>query len=396
MKILHVTPYYEPDFEFGGVVRAVSMLCRGLAEQGHEVTVFTSTRSKKKWNKTETIGGVEVVSFRNVAKGYLPSPRLFLSAKEIVQFDLMHIAAFWTFFADHLQATARKRGLPYVVSPHGCISGLFNPFMRSTKHRALYWGNIHRHLQGATAIHYTAELERTEARPLRLKPDSFVAPNPLDWEDFDQLPLRNEAQKAWSMNADTKVILFLGRLDRRKALDVLIRGFDKAKEQLGATVLLLAGPDFGEEKSLKKLVWELNLQKEVLFTGMVDSVGRSQLLSIADLCVLTAYRGENFGIAAAEAMAAGVPVMVSDETGLAHDVKTFDVGKVVSVDEEHIAAGLVEMISGRDKSLKMGERGKQMVRERYDTAKVAQLMGRAYEDILSGERSEACAWRAGG
>jgi glycosyltransferase involved in cell wall biosynthesis len=98
-------------------------------------------------------------------------------------------------------------------------------------------------------------------------------------------------------------------------VDVLLRGVAVARRQVPHLVLLVAGPDFGQEAALRALTHELGLGDSVRFMGLVDAAMRAKLLAAVDLLAVVARHGENFCLAAAEAMAAGVPVLVSNHTG---------------------------------------------------------------------------------
>ena len=399
MKVLHIALNYEPDFHMGGVVRSTSQLCRGLAKLGHEVTVFTTAHPKgdaatrATVNKPVEVGGVRVLRFRDYYKSYFPTIQMLISMKEVLQYDLIHIAEVYSLFAGPIQFLAKRMKLPYIVSPRGGMAKLFDPHLSATKHRLYYWGLYRKHLQGASAIHYTAKLERNESLRLKHKSPSFIVPNPINWREFEHLPSKEEALASLDLPQHDKMILFLGRLDSRKALDVLIDSFHTARQKVEKTILVLAGPDFGEELRLRRMVSELGLEREIIFTGFVNAEKRAQLFSVADLCTLVTYRGENFGISAAEAMAAGVPVLVSDETGIADDVEQYRCGAVTPVDTQQVGDTLVDLLQDDDALKQMGENGRKLVRTKYDKMTVTRLMVQAYEDLLAGQTSPQCAWR---
>ena len=398
MRILQVTPYYEPDFQKGGIVRSTSILCRELVRQGHSVTVWTTLAPEGNHQAPlhEPIdrGGVEVVYFRNLAGGFLFDEVMLRSASQIQQYDLVHVAAFWQIFGWPALMAARWRRVPTVISPRGSLVMVHNRAREAWKHRAMYWLYNHRALQQASAVHFTATIERNDAVALGLRSPMFRVANALAAEDFTDLPDRDVSRKLFSVEPDQTLILFLGRLDRRKALDVLIEGFSKADRARDRSLLFLAGPDDGVEQALRAQVRSLGLDSRVRFLGMVDAETRASLFSAADLCTLTSH-AENFGNAAGEAMSAGLPVLVSETCGIAEHIEEYEAGRVVPVEVEAIASSLSEMISEPTRLRQMGQRARRLVSEKYTAEAVARTMARAYQDVLTGERSIESDWLEG-
>ena len=395
MKILHITPYYEPDFHRGGVVRSTSILCRELVRLGHEVTVYT-TRDELSPEKNPLgipcdVGGVEVVFFENRLGGFGFGLDMVRAARKVRDFDVVHIAAFWQVFGLPVLLGARRASVPCVVSPRGSLVMVRNRAFEAAKYR-IFYRIINRHvMKRASAVHFTAELERLDARALGLALLSFCIPNAVPVEEFRALPNRLEARKKLGIADDRPVVLFVGRLDRRKALDVLLKAFARISGRGRNSVLVLAGPDFGEQEMLETLSRSLKIEDRVIFPGLVNPRERIEMLAAADLCTLTSH-AENFGNSGAEAMAAGVPVLVSDQCGVAEGVEEAGVGRVVPVDEQEIVSALSEMLADADALQEMGLRGPKFAASAYAAAEVARKTACAYRDLISGNRSPACRW----
>jgi phosphatidylinositol alpha-mannosyltransferase len=183
-------------------------------------------------------------------------------------------------------------------------------------------------------------------------------------------------------------------LDRRKALDVLLRVFSRLSGRGADAILILAGPDDGELKMLEGLSKSLEIEARVQFLGMVDSEERAFLLAAADVLTLTSI-AENFGNSGAEAMAAGVAVLISDQCGVAEGVEEGGVGRVVEVDEDAMVCALDEMLADTESLRQMGARGPSFAESRYAAGEVAKSFALAYADLLSGSRSAQCRWSDG-
>ena len=400
MKVLHVIPAYEPAWQVGGgVVRAVSQLCRGLSAQGIDVTVYTTDWGIDKKlgipvNEPVEIGGVKVIYFHaESARAFRYSRALGEACRDsIADFDLVHIASFWNYPGIPAGLWARRKGIPYVISSHGTLS----PFIlhKGRLKKWLYMKMIEeRNLRGAAAIHFTTEVERKFAEPLGLRVPSFVIPNGLDFREFDELPPREIARAHLGLSEIEFVITFLGALHPCKKLDVLIRGLARLVPRFSKVRLLLAGSDKGQKTLLEKLIRQFGLDHQVNFLGFVGSEKRKQLLAATDLVTLVSSSSENFGYAAVEAMASGVPVLVSDQVGISREIEMDGAGCVVPVDEGAIAEQLERLLTNQALLTDMDRAAYFSVRKRYDIKAVARKMILAYEDILLGRRSDECLWQ---
>jgi glycosyltransferase involved in cell wall biosynthesis len=398
MKILYAAPAYEPAWRLGGVVRSVSQLCRGMASLGHQVTVFTTNmdfagRLDVPLDRPVDLGGVEVHYFKTDLGGSFAYSRAFKEACRLrmKEFDLINLHSVWNYPALPASAEARRQGVPYVYHPQGSLVH-YSMSLRPIRKR-LYFELFNRKIVSrASAIRFTAQLEREQTRHLGLKTPSFVVPNPLDAREFSQVPEKSAARREWGLAASKPVVLYLGRLDARKAPDLLLKGFALAAGRLPDATLVFAGPDFGEEQKLKELALTLGINSRVRFTGFIPPERRNALLASADLLALTAHPGENFGNAAAEAMLAGVPVLVSEHVGLSREVAADGAGAVTSLDLEAIAQALVDLLSNPERLTAMGRVAATAARSRYEVTVVARKMSRAYEDILTGRRSPELSW----
>ena len=401
MKILHVTPAYEPAWKTGGVVRAISLLCRGLVSLGHKVTVYTTNTDGTNYlsvpvNQPVDVGGVEVWYF------HTPMPRFFRYSRELAKacrnsisrFDIVHIASFWNYPAIPAAKECKKRRIPYVVSTHGT---LIDDAVNRKKLRKLIYLKLfdNRNITGASAIHFTAKLERkTTTLFYPNGVPSFIVPNGLDLEEFASLPNKSHSFNGeFGLPPQNKVIAYLGRLDPRKGLDVLIISLSEVAKRFPMLSLLVVGPDSYEYKShLEDIVRREGLNNIVKFVGFLEPSKRNFLFSNTDILILPAWEGENFGYAAVEAMATGIPVLVSENVGICDAVREDGAGLVVSVNEDVIANALIEMLSNPERLKEMGKAAYESARKRYDIKVVAKLMAKAYEDILTGRRSPECSW----
>lgn len=398
MNILHIIPIYEPAWKTGGVVRSTSLLCRALAELGHNVIVFTTNSDGHSYLNVPVdipinIGGVRVYYFHtNIPRFIRYSKRLKIACREMInKFDIVHITSFWNYPGIPAAREAIKSGVPYVVSTRGTL--ILGALHRKLWKKWLYLRIVeYKILKNASAIHFTTKLERESSKWLnRFKIPNFIIPNGLNLGEFCKLPPKKEAKRKFGFPIDNLLISYLGRLDPRKGLDIFIKAFSKIANSYPHVNLLIAGPDYGYKTKLRDIV-SLELQNKVTFIDYISPKERNVFLSATDIFILPAYEGENFGNAAVEAMAAGVPVLVSENVGICNAVKEDGAGLVVPVSEDAIANALSEMLSNPNRLKEMGKAAYESVRKRYNIKVVARLMATAYEDILTGRQSPECNW----
>jgi glycosyltransferase involved in cell wall biosynthesis len=399
MKILHITLAYEPAWHLGGVVRAVSQLCRGQAALGHQVTVYATDSGLDRRMEVPTsqpvdLGGVRVYYFpaeHSLRYGYSPALRQ-MCRSSLKNFDIIHLASPWAYPGIAAGQAARRQRLPYVMSAHGSLelTRHASGFLKKWLYMNLVEGG---NLRRAAGIHFTSELERTDSICIGHQAPSWIVPNGVDIREFDNLPDKLEARIELGLPADRLLFLYFGRLEPRKALDVLVKAFAQALTGTSLqTSLCLAGPDFGQQAMLQNLARELGISEQVIFTGYIPPGKRKAILAAADLLALVAHRGENFGISALEGMLAGVPALLSTNVGFYQDAVAAGAAVAVPVEPGPMSQALSQLLAEPTQLRAMGQAACSFARSRYDNKVVAASMVQAYEDILSGRRSPQLKW----
>ena len=347
-------------------------------------------------DRTVDIGGVKVRYFKtDFNYSYAYSSGLRKACHDLIKnFDIVNLQSVWNYPALPAASAAKRQGIPYIFHAHGSLVtySLGLKPLRKWLYLQLITKKI---LRYSAAIRYTAELERVQTNLRGMRTPSCIIPNGLDTVEFDHLPEKNGAKSHWKLASGTKVILFLGRLDIRKAPDLLLKAFARTIKRFPEAVLIFAGPDFGQERNLKNLTSRFGIASQVLFLGYVPPNERSSLFAAADLLTLITHQGENFGNAAVEAMTAGVPVLLSEHVGISREVAADGAGVVVPLEVEAIAGALIDMLSDPGRLKVMGKAAAAAARRRYDINVVANLTIRAYEDLLTGRWSPELSWAEG-
>jgi len=197
-------------------------------------------------------------------------------------------------------------------------------------------------LQGASLLIATSEQEQRELITAGFPPERVrVRYNGLDLEEFRQLPPRGSFRRRWQIEPNEPLILFFGRLIPRKGADLLLEAFATAFSHTGR--LVIAGPEGepGYLQTLAKKARALGIDRRVAFTGPLYGADKNAALADADIFALPS-RYENFANAAAEAMACGTPVIVTESCGISALVSQ-GAGLVIPRSERALTQGLREL-----------------------------------------------------
>jgi glycosyltransferase involved in cell wall biosynthesis len=369
VRVLHVCGIYVPATEWGGPTYAVANYAKALLAAGVEVEVFTTTaRGSRDLPRlepgTRDVDGVRVTYFPapDVYQSFIAPTMAAALVRRVREFDLVHTHMLWAFPGIAASRIAHRRGAPYIVTPHGSLDP-WSLDQRKWMKRAFLLASENATLRRAALVHYTAEAER-DAVPANLRTlPSTIIPNVIEPSDLPRA----------RAGAD---IAILGRIHLMKGFDILIPAMRQVLAARPDARLVIAGPDEGGYKAeVEKMIADAGIAAAVTFTGHIDATARSQLLARCALLVQPSYR-ENFGMAVAEAMAQGVPVVVSERVNICDDVRRVGAGLVVRRDVPELAKAIVAVL---DNARDMGEAGRRLVRERYAPAVVGPAMRRAYD-----------------
>ena len=374
MRLLHVVPTYVPAWKHGGPIRSVHGLCRALVARGHEVTVFTTdvdTNGAVPVNQPVAVDGVEVWYFPVRAPRRLyRSPAMARALRSrIGGFEAVHLHSVFLWPTMTAARAAERAGVPYLLAPRGML--VPDLLRRRGRWRKALWIRLfeRRTLARAAGLHATTGLEAGEAARLGLPmPPVFVVPNGIDPDpSSDALPAP----------VPEPFFLFLGRLSWKKGLDRLIPALAHVPE---ARLAIAGNDEEGYRPKLEALAQEAGLADRVRFLGPVDGPEKAALLHRAIALVLPSY-SENFGNSALESLAAGRPVVVTPEVGLAEVIREENAGIVTDGDPTHLGAALRDLLADPAAADAMGRRGAEAARQRFGWEAVAAQMEATYRHI---------------
>lgn len=390
MKVLHVIPSVGPLR--GGPSVMMRTMARALVQAGVDVHVATTDdngqgRLGVSYQGPVGEDGVSYWYFRRQSSFYTFSwPLTQWLARHVRDYDLVHIHALYSYAALPAAYYASRSGIPYVVRPLGVLNrwGMENrhPWLKKFSFKVIE----SRILAGAAAIHYTSEQERLEAAELGVKQRSVVIPNAAEvpFHSTSLAPGRFRAR--YPHLADRTILLFLSRLDPKKGLDLLLPAFAQVRAQYPQVTLVLAGGgDSAFVTRLRQEAVRLAIDLDIIWAGFLDREDKEAALADADLFVLPSY-SENFGIAVVEAMATGLPVVVSDQVGIHREIAEAQVGLVIPCDIEALTRALIQLVSDAQLRSRMGKNGQSLVHEHFSLEAVTGKLINIYMGITSSLR----------
>ncbi|MEQ8768896.1 MAG: glycosyltransferase [Phycisphaerales bacterium] len=362
------------DFRLGGVARAVADMTAVLAREGLDVALATGGIDDPAgvW-ASRAGGGPELITVPPLGRGGRLSPEGARAMRRAVQSaDVVHLHAVWSPSNLQAAAIARKLGVPYVITVHGMLGRWSMSSSRVKKQTFLAMGGS-RYLRNAAAVHFACADERDQAARYVRPSQAVVIPLALDLEPFRPATHRPRAEGA------PHRVLFLSRLHRVKGVEHLIEGAAIARDRVGPIELTIAGSgDDAYEREMRVLAERLGVP--AVFTGFVDGGAKVGLYEHADAFVLPSAH-ENFGLAWAEAMASGVPTIVSRQVGPAAEIGASGAGVVVERTPGSIADALASVLGNESRRLAMGEKGRAWALSFLDPGAVAGALRGVYEGL---------------
>jgi glycosyltransferase involved in cell wall biosynthesis len=326
LRILQIVPSLVR--ETGGPTRSVPALGKALTELGHTVVLYTTTwpvfgNHVKSSADPKKNFGYEVVTFpaqRNLFFPNIPySPPLVQAVcKHGHEFDIVHVFSLWNPVASFSLRALRRMDSVYCLSPLGMLDPVV---LRRNRWKKLPWLFFweRANIEKAAFIHFTASLEEEMARGSWELNRTVVVPQVVDLEKWKALPDRSVLESRFPQLQKREVILFVGRINWVKNLDLLLNALAGVLSERPRAMLVCVGPDSdGYQAVLEKQARTLGIENHVLFTGMLEGDYLKSAYARADVLALISQK-ENFGHAAAEALACGIPVVLSTGVGIGSD-----------------------------------------------------------------------------
>ena len=400
LRVLHVTPYFERAWGYGGIPRVAATACRALAQRGHDVTVCTTDACDAQQRLPLLAAGsckqasdVDIRIFPNVSNRIAYRTQFFLPRglrgflrEHAADFDVAHIHGF-----HHLPGAIAARelhrvGVPYVVHPNGTARRIERRRLAKHVFDATLGRRVLRDAKRAIAV---TEVERGHLEALGCEPrDIRILPNSLDLREFQGIEPLPEA--AFGLPREVRrVVAYLGQLTPRKRVDTLLHAVATLGPEVG---LVVAGNDGGCESSLRQLAAGLCIERRVRFLGVLEGRARLEFLAAAD-AVAYAGHDEIFGLVPLEALLCGTPVVVANDSGCAEVVRGVDGGPCVPPgDPMALASALVRLLSTGSRPAPDMKMIQENIRANFSSDQIASRLESIYGELVPGVNHQQDPW----
>jgi glycosyltransferase involved in cell wall biosynthesis len=356
---------------YGGPFQSVRKLAQAEMEAGIDVEVMMP------WSAEAEAHLGDWAPVKVSADGKIQIPPLGWSAGygkvlKATEADILHTHGLWQHPSWAALAWKRRYGKPHVVS----VRGMLEPWAwqhKAWKKRPVWWLWEQWNLQSASLLHATSEQEARSLRERGLTAPIAVIPNGVDLANAEKL-------KTEMLKRDPRMALYLSRIHPKKGLPLLLEAWTKVQPE--NWVLNIVGPDEGGHLAeLKRQVTVLGLVNRIRFSDALTGDAKEAAFRNSELFILPTH-SENFGIAVAEAMAHGLPVITTHGAPWKL-LEEESCGWWVPVSVDGIAAALDDATRRSPEVLTaMGERGRAVVAERFAWDRIAGEMIACYEWLL--------------
>lgn len=391
MKILHVIPSMSPLR--GGPVFAMRAMSKGLNQCGIEVHIAT-TDDNGSSHLDVPLGrsvmkddGVIYWYFRRQTSFYTVSwPLMRWLARNVFNYDLLHCHGLFSFPTLPAAWYASQMGRPYIVRPLGTLNQWGMQQRRSVLKKLSFHLIESQILRRASVVHYTSAQERIEAQMLGVVRPSVILPLGIELASFQELAPAELFLARFPGIEGRFIIFFFSRLDKKKGLDLLIPAFAKAHRQKRELILVVAGN--GEPlyiDQLQTLTRQYGIEDSIIWTGFLRGKEKLAAFAAADLFVLPSY-SENFGIAVVEAMAAGLPVIISDKVGIWREVQKAKAGLIVPCQVSELASAMQKLTSNSRMRQEMSKSARRLAQEQFSVDVMTHSLVQLYRDLIGNQK----------
>lgn len=388
MKILFVSPYIGSTY--GGISKIVIDLVEELSQLNLDVDLVTTNANN---NAPLNVSCNVWISQSNYRIQYFSSWNrndLILSPSlmqwllnNVKNYQLVHTYAVFMPMMLLTHWVCQFYKIPYIMTPQGMLE----PWALSYK----AWKKRYYHLfldkptlQRASAIQCMTSIEEKQIQELGINSPTVIIPNGIHPKELETVSSPEEFYKQFPTTRNKDLILFMGRIDPKKGLDLLAPAFARVHGQFPQTHLVVAGPDsIGFLPQAQRYFAEAGCSHAVTFTGMLTGTLKSAALAAASCYVAPSY-SEGFSMSVLEGMASGLPCVITTGCNFP-EAATAQAAQVVSPDADAIAEALIQCLSQPEWSKEMGCRARELIFQSYTWEKIANRLFQVYQSILTQE-----------
>lgn len=300
-------------------------------------------------------------------------------------YDIAHIHALFSPISTAAATVCRWKKLPYIMRPLGTLDPA--DLAKKKQLKQIYAALFEKqNLAGAAAIHFTSELESKVSERFGTTTPDMILPLGVALPTLPEKEIsKAEVREKFGISSDHPILLFMSRIDPKKGFDLLLPALNKLYERDRPFHFLLCGAnpqDRDYENNIREQIKASPWAKRATLCGFIAGELKAQVLSAADCFVLPSYY-ENFGIAVAEAMAAQIPVVISDQVHIWPAIQQSEAGWVVPTEVDALAEALMVAVGEEKERSRRGQNAQRCAKENYSWDAIAQRLCQNYQHLLS-------------
>jgi len=376
------TKDYIKKYAHGGTEIAAYNLAVNMANRGNMVDVFTTSIDSK--SSVELYPNLKVHRHGTSLKIASANPSIRLIYNPLkYDMDIVHAHSPIPYSDLPALLYAKRKKLPFILTYQfdGVETG--GSFARNAGVSLYNKLFIHKVLKSADAIIATTKSYAKESPFLRRYLDKIVViPNGINIKEVTTPLTREKSREILGLPQNSEIILFFGSLVEYKGPDILLKAFKKVKNVVPNAKLIFAGRGHMDSQ-LKETAKQMNISKDVIFTGFVEDNVKPLYYKAADVfCLPSTTLAESFGIVNLEAMAAGIPIVSSNLGGIPDIVKNGENGLLSKpYDVEMLAENLIKLLENDNLRVEMGKTGLKLVKN-YTWDEVTTKTEKLYRELL--------------
>ena len=394
LNILQIVP--SISLVYGGPSQMVRGLSGALAKQDAAVTVLTTDSNGDEGQAPLDVPlnqPIEIDGYRTIYFRCAPFRRYKFSLSLLQwlqrhgsEYDIAHIHALFSPVTSAAATLARWQKLPYILRPLGTLDPA--DLAKKKQFKQIYAALLERsNIQGAAALHFTSEQEAKVSERFGANTGAMVLPLGVVLPEFtcSDADAQRMIRQRYDIPDGVPILLFMSRIDPKKGLDLLLPALEQLRQAGQRFHFMLCGgnpQDQGYVDGIGQQIENSVLKDCTTITGFVSGELKAHILQAADVFVLPSYY-ENFGIAVAEAMMAGKPVVISDQVHIWQDIECSQSGWVTTCDQGTLTQKLTEALADAAERGRRGENGRVFARENYGWDTIATRMIEQYRRLLS-------------
>jgi len=392
VRILLTTFGFYPAVAWGGPVKVVSQDAQELLRRGHSVTICCSNLlNKKEYIKRGTFvrfrEGVKVVYLDTyaaprwhgtVGPTFMSPGSLIRLFREVRNADVVHANGTRNIVVLSSAFFARVLKKPFILQPHGTLPHILGSIQLKRLFDSIFGCILIGRASALIALQEKEQRDILQAGgdPARI----YVVPNGLSSENGELQAYCGQFKARFQIPQNDRVILFLGRINRKKGADLLVEAFARLAHRQH-THLVIAGPDDGHLEEVQSLVKKLGVSQQTIFPGLLSGEDILRAYAGADVFVLPC-RTDTFPMTLLEACQSGTPIIVTETCEIADKIDGI-AGTAVPFNAKVMAKALNAMLTDEAQRAKYSAGGRRLVETEFSLKLVGDKLERIYMDVVN-------------